>query len=50
MSNAKAKAYLFSGVSKTIFTRIMSLKTTKAIWGYLKEEYAEDEKIEACKY
>ena len=42
---AKAKACLFAGVSKTIFTRIMTLKTAKAIWDYLKEEYAGDERI-----
>nr|KYP69138.1 Retrovirus-related Pol polyprotein from transposon TNT 1-94 [Cajanus cajan] len=42
---AKAKACLFSGVSKIIFTRIMSHNTAKAIWDYLKEEYAGDERI-----
>ena len=42
---SKAKACLFAAVSSTIFTKIMSLKTAKAIWDYLKEEYAGDEKI-----
>ena len=42
---AKAKSCLFAGVSQTIFTRIMTLKTAKAIWDYLKEEYAGDERI-----
>ncbi|XP_017434547.1 uncharacterized protein LOC108341368 [Vigna angularis] len=42
---AKANACLFSGVSKLIFTRIMSHNTKKAIWDYLKEEYAGDERI-----
>ena len=42
---AKAKSCLFAGVSTTVFTRIMTLKTTKAIWDYLKEEYAGDERI-----
>ena len=42
---AKAKSVLFSGVSQTIFTRIMTLKIAKAIWDYLKEEYAGDERI-----
>ncbi|KAL5756718.1 hypothetical protein ACOSP7_021153 [Xanthoceras sorbifolium] len=42
---SKAKASLFAAVSTTIFTRIMSLKTTKEIWDYLKEEYAGDERI-----
>ncbi|XP_047154777.1 uncharacterized protein LOC124826061 [Vigna umbellata] len=42
---AKAKTSLFSGVSKLIFTRIMSHSTAKAIWDYLKEEYVGDERI-----
>ncbi|CAJ2627755.1 unnamed protein product [Trifolium pratense] len=42
---AKAKSCLFAGVSKTIFTRIMSLKTAREIWNYLKEEYAGDDRI-----
>jgi hypothetical protein len=44
-SKAKARSCLFAGVSKTVFTRIMTLKTPKAIWDYLKEEYAGDERI-----
>lgn len=36
---------MFAAVSTTIFTRVMSLKTAKAICGYLKEEYAGDERI-----
>lgn len=42
---SKAKATLFAAVSTTIFTRIMSLKTSKEVWDYLKEEYAGDERI-----
>jgi methylmalonyl-CoA mutase N-terminal domain/subunit len=42
---AKAKACLFVGVSKTIFTRVLTLKSAKAIWDYLKEEYAGDQRI-----
>ena len=42
---SKAKACLFVAVSTTIFTRIMSHKTAKSIWDYLKEEYAVDERI-----
>lgn len=42
---SKAKACLFAAVSTTIFTRIMSLKTAKEIWDYLKEEYEGDERI-----
>jgi len=42
---AKARSCLFTGVSSIIFTRIMTLKTPKAIWDYLKEEYAGDERI-----
>ncbi|XP_047260888.1 uncharacterized protein LOC107856101, partial [Capsicum annuum] len=36
---SKAKACLFASVSSTVFTRIMSLKTAKEVWNYLKEEY-----------
>ena len=36
---SKAKTYLFSTVTPTIFTRIMSLKSVKAIWDFLKKEY-----------
>ena len=42
---SKAKACLFVVVSTTIFTRIMSLKTAKAVWDYLKDEYAGNERI-----
>ena len=45
MKKSKAKACLFAVVSPTIFTRVMSLKTAKAIWDYLKEEYVGDEMI-----
>ena len=42
---SKAKACLFAAVSSTIFTRIMSLKSAKEIWDYLKSEYVGDERI-----
>jgi hypothetical protein len=42
---SKAKACLFAAVSATIFTRVMSHKSAKSIWDYLKEEYAGDERI-----
>ena len=42
---SKAKACLFTAVSTTIFTRVMSLKIANAFWDYLKEEYAGDERI-----
>lgn len=42
---SKAKTCLFAAVSPTIFTRVMSLKTAKAIWDYLKKEYEGDERI-----
>ena len=42
---SKVKACLFSIVSSTIFTRIMSLKTTKEIWDYLKTKYEGNERI-----
>ncbi|XP_049397380.1 uncharacterized protein LOC125861558 [Solanum stenotomum] len=44
-SKSKAKACLFSAVSSTIFTRIMSLKSKKAISDYLKAEYEGDDRI-----
>lgn len=42
---SKAKACLFAAVSSTIFTRIMSLKSAKELWDYLKTEYEGDEKV-----
>ncbi|XP_022945777.1 uncharacterized protein LOC111449922 [Cucurbita moschata] len=42
---SKAKACLFAVVSQMIFMRIMSLKTAKEIWDYLKAEYERDERI-----
>jgi len=42
---AKAKSCLFDEVSTTIFTRIMTLKSAKSIWDYLKAEYAGNERI-----
>ncbi|KAF2285896.1 hypothetical protein GH714_008762 [Hevea brasiliensis] len=42
---SKAKACLFAAVSSTIFTRIMSLKSAKAIWDYLKAECEGDDRI-----
>ena len=46
---SKAKACLFAAVSQMIFTRIMSLKTAKEIWDYLKGEFAGDERIRGMK-
>ncbi|KAL6350372.1 hypothetical protein AAG906_004323 [Vitis piasezkii] len=46
---SKAKACLFAAVSATIFTRIMSLKSSKAIWSYLKFEYEGDDQIKGMK-
>ena len=42
---SKAKACLYAVVSSTIFTRIISLRSAKAIWAYLKMEYEGDERI-----
>jgi len=42
---SKAKACLFAAVSSTVFTRIMSLKSAKEVWDYLKTEYEGDERI-----
>ncbi|XP_068466490.1 uncharacterized protein [Phaseolus vulgaris] len=45
MKRSKAKACLFAVVALMVFTRIMSLKSTKAIEDYLKAEYEGDERI-----
>ena len=45
MKRSKAKACLFATVSPMVFTRIMSLKSAKEIWDYLKTEYEGDERI-----
>jgi len=45
MKRSKAKACLFAVVSPMVFTRIMSLKSAKEIWDYLKTEYEGDERI-----
>ncbi|XP_068486529.1 uncharacterized protein [Phaseolus vulgaris] len=45
MKRSKAKTCLFVVVSPMVFTRIMSLKSAKEIWDYLKAEYACDERI-----
>ena len=42
---SKAKASLFVVVSSTIFTRIMTLKTTNEIWNFLKKEYEGNERV-----
>ncbi|KHN19588.1 Retrovirus-related Pol polyprotein from transposon TNT 1-94, partial [Glycine soja] len=44
-NKAKARSCLFTGISQMIFIRIMTLKSPKAIWDYLKEEYAGDDRI-----
>jgi hypothetical protein len=36
---------LYVVVSTTIFTRIMSVRSAKDVWDYLKKEYARDERI-----
>ncbi|KAL6345206.1 hypothetical protein AAG906_015689 [Vitis piasezkii] len=46
---SKEKACLFAAISATIFTRIMSLKSAKAIWSYLKFEYEGDDRIKGMK-
>jgi len=45
MKISKAKTCLFTAVSPMVFTRIMSLKSAKEIWDYLKAEYEGDERI-----
>jgi 1,4-dihydroxy-2-naphthoyl-CoA synthase len=45
IKKSKAKVCLFVGVSTTIFTKIMSLKSAKDVWDYLKDKYVGDERI-----
>ena len=42
---SKPKACLFATITPTIFTGIMSLKSDKELWDYLKKEYVIDERI-----
>ncbi|XP_074342450.1 uncharacterized protein LOC141680013 [Apium graveolens] len=44
---SKVKACLFAAVSIAVFTRVMSLSSAKAIWDYLKGEYAGNERVKA---
>ncbi|XP_057995000.1 uncharacterized protein LOC131175293 [Hevea brasiliensis] len=46
---SKAKACLFAAVSPTVFSRIMTLGSAKAIWDFLKEKYQGDERIRGMK-
>ena len=46
---SKARAVLFAGVSPTIFTRIMTLKTAKEIWDFLKQEYDGDARVKGMR-
>ncbi|KAA8517365.1 hypothetical protein F0562_017629 [Nyssa sinensis] len=45
MRKSKVNACLFAAVSLTIFTRVMSLKSAKTIWDYLKTKYEGNERI-----
>ncbi|KAF2301955.1 hypothetical protein GH714_030756 [Hevea brasiliensis] len=46
---SKAKASIYATVSPTIFFRIITLGSAKAIWDFLKEEYQGDERIRGMK-
>lgn len=46
---SKAKSCLYAALSPTIFSRIMTLESAKAIWDFLKEEYQGDERIKGMK-
>ncbi|KAF2292238.1 hypothetical protein GH714_017923 [Hevea brasiliensis] len=46
---SKAKNCLFAAVSPTIFSKIISLGSAKAIWDFLKNEYKGDERIRGMK-
>ena len=45
MRKSKEKACLFTVISLTLFIRITSLKSAKAIWDYLKIECEGNERI-----
>ena len=49
MRKTKAKSRLFVSVSQMIMIRIMTLKSPKEIWEYLKVGYEENEKIQDMK-
>ncbi|XP_052171526.1 uncharacterized protein LOC127787505 [Diospyros lotus] len=44
---SKAKTSLFATVSSTIFTRVITLKTTNGIWDFLNKEYEGNERVKA---
>jgi len=46
MRKAKSNSYLFASVSQMIMTRIMTLKSPKEIWEYLKAGYEGNENIQ----
>ncbi|XP_027075930.2 uncharacterized protein [Coffea arabica] len=46
---SKVKESLYAIVTSTIFSRIMTLKTTHEIWNFLKNEYEGDEKIKGMR-
>ncbi|KAE8666817.1 hypothetical protein F3Y22_tig00112491pilonHSYRG00345 [Hibiscus syriacus] len=46
---SKAKSCLFNAVSATVFTRIMTLKSAKEIWDFLKMKYEGNEKIKGMR-
>ena len=46
---SKAKSCLFDAVCATIFTKIMTCYSDKAIWDFLKKEYEGDERIRGMK-
>ncbi|XP_019225020.1 PREDICTED: uncharacterized protein LOC109206635 [Nicotiana attenuata] len=46
---SKAKACLYAALSPTIFSRIMTLNSAKAIWDFLEKEYYGDERIRGMK-
>lgn len=45
LRKSKARATLFALISSTIFIKIMTLKTAKEIWDFLKQEYEGNERV-----
>ncbi|XP_040946148.1 uncharacterized protein [Gossypium hirsutum] len=42
---AKAKSTLFAAISTNVFTKVLTLRSAKEVWNYLKEEYEGNDRI-----
>ncbi|XP_052478485.1 uncharacterized protein LOC128034010 [Gossypium raimondii] len=46
---AEAKSTLFAAISTNVFTKVLTLRSAKEVWDYLKEEYEGNDRIEEYK-